>query len=121
MTYYFSLLWALQAVIALVLSAPLVFLGRKRVHWKLWEMSALVCPYATWLVLFLSRLVPSYELNAIGDSLLIGLSVPVAAVLRVVIGARFAEERLAIALLCALCFVAAGIYFMPHEVPHDSM
>ena len=43
-----------RAGIAGVLSTPIVYFGRRRVCWRLWELLVLVLPFAFWSVLMFS-------------------------------------------------------------------
>jgi hypothetical protein len=110
--------WLLHAVIAGVPLAFIVPLARKRVHWQWWESSVLFVPYGVFVVLMILDLKPKNPLNMF-DSISIGFAVVVAALLRVVIGAR-AERLCAKLLICLLCIFAIIVYFTT-SVVRDSM
>src|SRR5437868_1002497 len=41
-------IWSIHCVIGAVLSAPIVLLGVKRVHWGLLDLLAFLLPFAVW-------------------------------------------------------------------------
>ena len=111
--------WLMQAGIAFV---PLIFivpLSRKRVHWCWWESLALILPYGVFLALTFFNFTPTNPLN-IFDSIAIGFAVPIAALVRVAVGARIDQQFCAALLMFLLCAVAAILYFMA-PVVQDSM
>src|SRR4051812_36328545 len=103
-------IWFVYAGIASVLSAPIVFFGRKRVHWHLWELLALIIPYLIWLALVFSAL-KSKSLANLGEPIYISFAVPILALLRVGVGGSIGERVSAASLLAFLCLVAVGVYF----------
>ena len=108
------------AAFASLLSSPVLVLGRKRVHWQFWELSAFVLPYGIWFGLYLSKLEPKSDFNVAIESVFMILSVLVAVLARVIIGARFSERLCAAILVFLLCIAAVVIYFSV-PLPHDSM
>lgn len=121
MARFIAIVWLCHAVTALVPSAMILALGSKRVHLHWWELSALICPFGVWVMLFLSNQTRGdlgYIIDAVGC---ISISVPVAALARVIAGARVTEWRCATFLLCVLCLVAAIIAFLPFPAMQDSM
>jgi hypothetical protein len=119
MDYHILLgIWFMYAVPASVLSAPIVFFGRKRVHWHFWELSVLVLPLQVWLLLLFSQAVPiSKTLSNLGEPFYFSFAVPVAALVRVATGARVAERVLAVCLIAALCGVAAIVFLVVPPMP----
>lgn len=109
-------LWLLFAVIALVPSAPIVFLSRRRVHWHSWELLAFVIPFIVWMLLLFSEL-ESKSLSNLGEPVYISLAVVLAALIRAIVGARVSERAFANSLLGGLCAVAALIYFFVPCLP----
>jgi hypothetical protein len=103
--------WLIHAGIAFVPLAFIVPLSRKRVHWRWWESLALIFPYCVFLALMLSNIAPKNASNMV-DSAYLGMAVPIAALVRVAIGARINERACATLLMCLLCAVAAIVYFM---------
>jgi len=110
-------LWIMHAAIAAVLSAPIVFFGRRRVHWYSWEVLSLVLPFSVWLLLMFSDLSLGKSIANFGESLLISLAVPAAALVRVAIGHRAVERSIAIAIIAALCVIAASAFFIVPPLP----
>jgi hypothetical protein len=110
--------WLMQAGIAFVPLAFIVPLSRKRVHWW-WESLALILPYGVFLALTFFNFTPTNPLNRC-DSIAIGFAVPIAALVRVVVGTRIDQQFCAARLMSLLCAVAAILYFMA-PVVHDSM
>ncbi len=106
----FPFTWLLQAGIAAVPLAFIIPLSRKRVHWRWWESLALIFPYGVFLALMFFNFAPKSPLN-IFDSAFIGMAVPIAALVRVAVGARTDERFCATLLMCSLCAVAALVYF----------
>ena len=104
--------WLLHAAIALALSAPILFLGRKRVHWYLWESLAIILPFTVWAILFASPLsVGRKSVANLGEVFFLTIGVAVAALARVAIGSRLSERICASALIALLCVVAAATFF----------
>ena len=94
-------LWSVHAAIATVLSAPIVFFARKRVHWRWWELSALVLPFAVWLILMHSELATGRKSIAnLGEPYLFSLAIPLAALVRVWARDSMSEPALPLLLLC---------------------
>src|SRR6266705_1093574 len=96
------MIWMIHAVVAAVLSFPIVLFGRNRVHWYSWELLALILPFCVWLAL--EQFWPSSS-SAKGWGNLIepvyfGLAVPGAALVRVIGGkGRQEDERMLAAIL----------------------
>jgi hypothetical protein len=111
------LIWAWHAAIAVVLSSPIVILGRTRVRWRFWELLASVVPFALWLTLMLADLAVPKTLANLSEPFFISVAIPVGALVRVVIGRRSFETRIAAAILVALCLEAAAIFFFVPSLP----
>ena len=106
-------LWLAHAVIGGVLAAPFVYFGRKRVHWHRWELWAFALPFVLWLLLMVSPLSTDRKsLANLGEGVLLGFALPVATLVRVVLGGRFSERAVSRAVLVALCLVAALVFFL---------
>jgi hypothetical protein len=109
-------LWTVSTTIAAILSAPLVWLGRRRVHWHSWEGLAFVLPFAVWCALsFLNVRVKT--LSNLVEPILISLAIPVAAGLRLIVGRRHSGAFVASHLIALLCIVAAAVYFFMPALP----
>jgi len=112
------LIWLIHVVIGGVLSAPIVVLGRKRVHWHLWELVAFVSPFGVWLLLMFSEFATGKKsLANLGEPFYFSLAVPVMALVRVAVGARVTERVCATVLIVLLCGVAAAVFFVVPSLP----
>src|SRR5512133_1054791 len=112
------LIWVAHVAIAAVLTAPLVAIGRNRVHWQPWEVLAFLLPFALWLVLMLTPLATGRKsVSNLIEPLCFSLSIPLAALLRTVIGTRFSERGLAGCLLALVCLGAITSFFIVPCLP----
>ena len=114
----FLFFWAIHAFVAIGLSAPIVLLGRERVHWQAWELLVFVVPFAIWFILLNSELSPGKGLsNRVIELFLFSIAIPVAASLRVAAGERFSERVWAGVLIALVCALAAGLAFFVPPLP----
>ncbi len=111
------LIWLIHVGIAAALSAPIVFFGRKRVHWRSWELLTLVLPFCTWLCLDQSELSLGKSLANLGEPFFFSLAIPVAALVRVAVGTKVNEKIFAGVLIAVLCGVAAAVFFVVPSLP----
>ena len=111
------LIWLVHAIIAAVLSAPIVFFGRKRVHWRFWELLVLILPFIVWYLLMFSELAIGKSIANLGEPVFFALAVPVAALARVVISSRVPERLCAASLIATVCVVAASVFFIVPSLP----
>lgn len=111
MVVAFLLIWLTHAFFGVVLSAPILFLGRKRIGWSHWLLLTLVIPFGVWLLLILSPLPVQKSMSNITEPLLIMVAMPVLAAARVLLGTRVPEKVQAVAFLTIMSAVAAAIYF----------
>ncbi len=112
------LIWQAHAVIGAVFSVPIAFLGRKRVHWRWWELLAFLLPFGLWLGLMVSPLAPGGKsVSNLVEPLGFSLAIPVAALLRTVIGVRLPERALAGGLVGLVCLAAATSYVVVPNLP----
>jgi hypothetical protein len=103
------LLWSYHVAIAAVLSAPIIFFGRKRVEWRVWELLAGILPFAAWSVLMFSDL-RTKSLANLGEPFYFALGVPVGCLVRVGIGRKMPEVLVAEGLIAVMCVVAVAVY-----------
>ena len=89
---------------AVPLSLPAWYFGRRRTRFMWWELSVFIMPLAIWLLLFLVSTKKS--LGNLVEALILGLSVPLAALVRVVVGKTVPSRVMAGLLLILLCGVA---------------
>jgi hypothetical protein len=109
-------IWGFHLVIGAVPSAPIVLLGRTRVHWSLVDLLALLLPFAVWGALcdFYSE---GKSLANLGEPFFFSFAIPVAALTRVIIGAHVNERACSISLVVLLSLVAAGVYWWTPALP----
>src|SRR5436190_2135590 len=114
----FFRVWLASALIAGVLSAPVVLLGRKRVSWSWWELCALIVRFLVWAFLMCSELATGKKsLANLGEPFYFSAAVPLAALIRVAVGRRVRESVCAGALLLMLCGVSASVFFLVTFLP----
>lgn len=112
------LIWLMHAALAGVLSAPVVHFGRRRVHWRSWELLALVLPFTIWSVLMFSELaIGKKSLSNLAEPFYFAAAIPVAALIRVALGSRMSERVCAGCLIAAVCLVAVGVFFLVPPLP----
>jgi hypothetical protein len=109
--------WTIQAMIGAVLSAPIVLLGRRRAHWRSSDLLAFFLPFATWVALTKHSSVGKSFINLAAEPVLISLTLPVAALIRVGVGSRIDRKLCSISLVAALCLSSAAVYFLTRPLP----
>ena len=110
-------MWVIQAGVAAVLSLPIVLLSRHLVHWRAWELLALVFPFCVWIALWSFWPGPSSAKgisNGFVEPIVVGLAVPAAALFRVKLarGSEGDKAVFAVIVLASLCVAAGIIYFV---------
>ncbi len=112
------IIWLIHAGLAAVPSAPIIFFGRKRIHWRTWELLALVIPFAVWMCLMFSDLSTGRKsLSNLAEPFFFSLAVPAVALARVAVGTKVNEKWFAGLLIAALCGVAAAVFFLVPPLP----
>jgi hypothetical protein len=109
-------IWGVHSAIGAVLSVPVVLMGRRRVHWGLLDLLAFLLPFAVWLALLNASLVGKSLAN-LGEPIYFGLAIPVAALVRVIVGAHIEERACSIGPVGVLSLVAAGVYWWTPSLP----
>jgi phosphate/sulfate permease len=109
-------IWVVQTVTGAVLSAPIVFFGRRRVHWGPLDLLAFLLPFAVWLLLVNSSLKSKSIANLV-EPVFIGLAIPVGALLRLAAGDNFQQRKWSVLLAVLLCVTAACIYWWTPSLP----
>ncbi len=110
------ILWLIHAGITAVLLAPIVYLGRKRVHWRRCELLVFVIPFGVWLALCSTGIVNKSEANSF-EPVILSLAVSIAALIRLAIGTRISENVCIASLIAAVSAVASGVYFFIPGLP----
>ena len=109
-------IWVVHSVIGAVLSAPVVYFGRRRVHWGLLDLLAFLLPFAVWEALMVISGIGKSLANLI-EPFLFSLAIPLAAFVRVLVGSRDRERAWSIGLVFLLCLVAASVYWWTPALP----
>jgi len=113
----FLQLWLIHALIALFLAAPIVCFGRHRADWQFWELFALVVPFSLWAGLMLSDFSVGKSLANLGECIYLSMAVPVAALLRLGLGATSHRRAYSAFLIALLCVTAVGVFFLTPPLP----
>jgi hypothetical protein len=109
----FGMMWVFHLVPSLIVSLPIWICGRRRASWFWSDYATAIIPFALWSALLLCD-DKGKTLSNLSECLYLGCVVPIAAIIRVVVGRRGNERIVSFALLSALCIVAFGLYlFMP--------
>src|SRR5262249_3714773 len=104
---FFIRTWLSHALIAGVLTAPIVFFGRRRVHWLWWETFVFIVPFFIWMAFMLSPLeVGRKSIANIGEYVFISLAVPIAALIRLALGTSVRDGVCAGSLFAMVCLTA---------------
>ncbi|MEX0713406.1 MAG: hypothetical protein WD278_13705 [Pirellulales bacterium] len=112
----YAWLWFVHAAIAVVLSAPVVFLARRRVRWVLYDLLALIAPFIVWAVL-MAHGPAGKSLANFGEAFYLGLVVPLALLLRASFGRREPVQRYSLLMTSLLCLAAVAIFFLTPSLP----
>ena len=105
--------WLLYLLAAVPLSLAIWYFGRKRVEFRWWELSVLILPFAVWLGVSTWSSSGKGLGNFILEPLLLGGAVPIAAVIRVIVGGAINPKLTACTLMFVICALATllGIEF----------
>ena len=106
--------WLIHAVVAAVLTLPLVYWTRNKVHWLRWEAVAFVVPFFVWMILMASGLSTGKKTlsNFLVEPGMLGVCVALGALARIGIR-RGPSDRVGPSLtLAGLCFLAAGVFWI---------
>jgi hypothetical protein len=112
------LIWSIHTGIAAVLSAPVIYFGRKRVHWRSWELLTFVLPFLIWTCLMFSDLATGEKsLSNLGEPFVFALAIPIAALLRVVFAKSVSEPLCSGILILLVCLAAITVFFTVPSLP----
>jgi hypothetical protein len=113
-----ALVWVIHAGIAVAVSAPIVFVGRKRVRWQVWELLVLVLPFIVWSGLMASELSTGKKsLANLSEPFYFALAIPVAALVRIAAGPRVPQPLCSGGLIAAMCLLAGAVFFLVPALP----
>jgi hypothetical protein len=111
-------LWMIHSAVAAILSSPIVFLGRTRVHWSGWDLLAFVLPFGVWLGLMTSPAESGKSLaNLFEEPIYFSVAIPITALIRVMLGTRVRERACSIGLVTLLCLTAFGVFWWTPPLP----
>jgi len=96
--------WMIYLLPSVPVSLPLWYFGHRRAAFHWWELSAFVLPFIAWLVSF--ALAKDKGLGNIVEALILGCSVPVAALVRVIVGRAVNRGLVAGSLMFLICIAA---------------
>ncbi|HYW70847.1 MAG TPA: hypothetical protein VE961_07430 [Pyrinomonadaceae bacterium] len=99
---------------AVPLSLPAWYFGRRRARFRWWELSVFLVPLVIWLIFFLASTTKS--LGNLIEVVILGLSVPLAVLIRIVVGRAVPNAVIAGLLLILLCSVAVLLGVMYPKV-----
>jgi len=107
------LIWLLHAAVGATLSAPILWVGRKRIMRTRWELLALAIPFFVWLVLMLSPLADGKKSFAnVGEPIYISFAMPLAAIFQIFVGKSLNRVAITLLVVGLLCGVAAATFFL---------
>lgn len=110
------MLWVFHLLVAGVLLAPVVWIGRHRVRWRGSDILALVVPFLVWWLLFSSGVKVKSLANA-GEAADLGVAIGAAGALRVWLGQRADSRPARISLLIVVTLAAVGVYLWTPVLP----
>ena len=116
LSFFLVQLWLWHFVIAGVPCLLLVFFGRKRARWQMWEALAFVVPFVLWATLMVAN-GKGKTLGNAAEVAAISFAIVVAALIRVAVGHKERQPFYPAALLLLLCVVSAGLYFFVPGLP----
>lgn len=101
-----------------IVTVPIIAMGRRRVDWRFWECSGLVLPFACWGVLMdLAVADLPKSLANVAEPLYFAPAVPIAAMIRILLGRRFPQPVVAGILIALACAAAIAMYFLCPPLP----
>lgn len=103
--------WFVHFCLAVLLASPLLWLGRNRAQWRLWEGTAFVVPYGLWIVLFIYGHSGKSPTNLL-EFVSISLTIPLAVLTRTLLGHTRRQWLASVALIFLLCGVAVATFLV---------
>ncbi|KQC14307.1 MAG: hypothetical protein APR63_14600 [Desulfuromonas sp. SDB] len=105
--------WLLHLIPVLLISSPIWFFARKRVKWTIWDFLIVILPFLIWVSCLITYS-EGKSLSNLVEGIWLGWVVPLATVIRMVVGDRVNQKKLSIILLAVLCGVGVALWkFMP--------
>lgn len=116
--------WWKYFPIAVAITALIVLFGWKRVRWRWWDLLSFSLPFCLWSLLVALTFPIEYdrpsrfgEFRYDYELLCLSLAVPVAALVRVILGHRVREDTCARRLMMLLCLLAFGLHWLMPRLP----
>ena len=107
-------------VVSVLGSVPIIIWGSvsERVHWRRLDGLAIVLPFLTWLALMCSGVAAGRKSwTNIAEPIYFSFAVPVAALVRFIVGTRIRESVCSASLIALLCLVAGVVFFFTPLLP----
>ena len=96
--------WLIYLLPGVLLCLPICYLGRKRAQFMTWELIVFVLPFVAWLILF--SVTKSKTLGNLVEAAVLGGVIPIAAIVRVLLGRRVNRILVATSLITLQCVFA---------------
>jgi len=93
--------WLIYLLPGVLLGLPICYLGRKRTQFMAWELSVFVLPFVAWLILF--SVSKDKTLGNLVEAAILGSVIPIAAIVRVLLGERVNRILVATSLIAVQC------------------
>lgn len=111
-------IWVIFSIPAALLAGLVIFFGRHRVDPKGWDALIFVVPFGIWACLISSDLsVDQKSLGNLGEPIYFMVAIPVAALVRVVVGRRLPQTPFAVALIVLVSIIAIATFFTVPPLP----
>lgn len=113
---FFAIGWFWYLACSIPGTGLLVYWGRQRVTWHLWEVGIFVLPMLMW---FTGMMIDSSgkTLSNMGEVTVLGLGVNLCAVIRVMTGRLRMQSAIACGLQVVMCVIAVAVYFLTPPLP----
>jgi hypothetical protein len=107
-------LWGVFLLWAGLLSSPLIYFGRHRAQWEFFELSVFILPIWSWAICWLINDKGKSLSNLAVELITLVLCVPLAALVRVVVGHPAWRWRVSAAMIGAITVLAVCLWaFVP--------
>ena len=107
-----AIAWLAHACVGLLFTVPIVAKTRSKVMWHRVDCLALIIPFGVWFALAgFWGVVPKNMPNIVVEPVILSLSLPAAAAIRVLFRKRLTHATLLIGLLLLMSGVGVWIYF----------
>ncbi len=116
---FISLAWVIHVLVGGALALPIVYLGRKRAHWRRWESLAFIGPFTVWMLLMMSELATGKKTlsNLLVEPGLLGACVALGALIRLGAKGENSARQVSRFILAGLCLLAAGLFWTVPALP----